>query len=290
LGRFYVEELVELPGPGGMSDDTGIWGRLDLAWIDVDTLDLHVADLKSAENPERNHLPQLLAYAAGMVRHLHLEGPRNVVLHMIYADSSKMTTTTLDIGDASTEYLADYLRIAEIGRGKACEPRQCGWCDLCARFTSCPAMQAVAEKASPRLADAAKPERWADFTSEQKARLCALADTLSRWCEAVRDYASEDAKAGECIADPANAIYFGLQERKGRLLIKDVRQTWEVVKPYLTAEGYRRCLSVSQVEIRDALRRTGMKASDVTAMLERCGTRLPPTTVFVRKSAEPDVA
>ena len=60
-----------------------------------------------------------------------------------------------------------------------------------------------------------------------------------------------------------------LQECKDRLLIGDARQAWEVVKPYLTEEGYRRCLTASQSEIRSALRQTGMKASDVTAMRER---------------------
>lgn len=281
LGRFYIEEHVELPGPAGTP--SGLFGRLDLAWIDVDTLDLHVCDLKSAENPDRNYRPQLLAYAAGMARHLHLEGPRNVVLHMIYADSGRITSRTADIGDAMTEYLSYYLRIADIRRGNIRQPQQCGWCDLCVRFADCPTMKAVVDKAAPRLADAAKPEVWANYSPERKAQLVALSEMLAKWCATVREQATADAKAGVAIEDPPNGIFFGLQERKGRLLIEDARQAWEVVKPHLTAASYRACLSVNQAGLKAALKQAGVKLSDINALVERCGTRLPSTTVFVRR-------
>lgn len=281
LGRFYVEEVVWLPGPGGLADDSGIYGRPDLAWIDAETLDLHVLDLKLA--PGRDYRAQLLAYAAGMARHLSLTGPRNVVLHMLYADSGAMTEETLSMGDAMSEYLVDYRRVAAVACGEVGRERPCTWCDLCSRFTDCGAMKAVVDKAAPRLEDAANPQRWAEYPAERKARLCALADALGKWCAAVKENAAADAKAGEVIEDPDSGVYYGIQERKGRLVISDVLAAWELLKPHLSAEGYMACLSVNQAELKAALKQAGMKLSDVNALVERCGTRLPSTTVFVRK-------
>ena len=100
-----------------------------------------------------------------------------------------------------------------------------------------------------------------------------------------KENASEDAKAGIVIQDEHNGIYYGTQERKGRLVIPDVQQAWEILKPYLTAEGYRGCLSVNQTELKSALKLAGLKPAEVNATIERCGNRLPPTLVFVRRSA-----
>lgn len=285
LGRFYVEQLVELPGPDGIDDNSGIHGWLDLAWIDASTLDLHILDLKLSENPERNYRPQLLAYAAGMARFLRLEGPRNVVLHMLYADSGKLTTTILDIGDAMTEYQSHYRRIAKIVQGKACQPKQCGWCELCARFQDCPAMKAVVDKAGPRLADATKPERWATFTPEHKAQLCALADTLQKWCVAVKEQAAADARAGEIIEDPEHGIVYSIHERKGRIELQ-VQGAWDAVKDCLTPDAFKTCLSVSTRKLKEALVAAGMKPKDAEALIEWAGVRGPVTTVFVRRGVK----
>ena len=286
-GKFHVEEMVELPPPSDSpSTKSEFYGRMDLAWRNWDTGDLHVLDLKLSENPDRDHRPQLLAYAAGMMRRMGYT-PTLVYLHVLYADSGNVTQEVLAGDDAWTEYNANYKRIEAIWKGQANpSPRQCGWCDLCAKFTACPAMNAVVEKASPRLADAAKPERWADFTSKQKAQACALADTLSKWCTAVKENAAADAKAGELIEDAEHCIFYAVQERKGRFVIPDVQAAWEILKPHLSAEGYRACLSVNQTELKNALKQAGVKLSEVNALVEQCGTHLPSTTVFVRKGVK----
>ena len=59
----------------------------------------------------------------------------------------------------------------------------------------------------------------------------------------------------------------------------------KAMRSYLTAEGYRRCLSVKPADLKSALKETGMKNADVNALVEQCGRRLPATTVFVRRSA-----
>ena len=135
-------------------------------------------------------------------------------------------------------------------------------------------MNAVVEKASPRLADSAKPERWADFTSKQKAQACALADTLAKWCTALKENAAADAKAGELIEDAENSIFYAVQERKGRFVIPDVQTAWKILKPHLTAEGYRACLSVNQTERKNALKQAGVKLSKVNVRGERATTSL----------------
>lgn len=133
------------------------------------------------------------------------------------------------------------------------------------------------------MADA--PERWPEFSPARKAQLCVLADAVIRWGEAIKDRAGDDAKNGLPIEDLANGIAYGVQERKGRLVIDDVQGAWAVLKPHLAAEEYRRCLSVKPADLKSALKETGMKNADVNALVEQCGRRLPATTVFVRRSA-----
>lgn len=282
---LLVERLVWLDVPMGPVSD--IYGRPDCAFMDRNHV-LHVIDLKTAEHPERDHLPQLIAYASGIVTTMGF-APVVVCFHLAYADSGREVVARLPADEAWSKYEELYERIQDIAAGEQTAPKQCGWCELCAKLTSCPAMLAVVDKAVPRLEEAAKPEVWATFPSERKAQLCALAETLAKWCAAVKENGSADAKAGEVIADPEHGILYGLQERKGRVAIDDVQAAWEVLKPYLTAAGYRRCLSVNQTELKTALRGTGMKVAEVNAVVERCGTRQPSTTVFVRKPV-PEVA
>lgn len=285
-GRFYVEQEVELPPPNDSPRTRSEFhGRLDLAWLDKSSGDLHVVDLKLSENPDRDHRPQLLAYAAGMMW-LVKYTPRLIYLHMVYADTGDTTQEIVPGDEAWTEYNANYRRIEFIWKEQQTnpmKPRQCGFCDLCAKFAACSAVRAVVERATPRLADAAKPEVWADYSAERKAQVCALADMLSKWCTAVKENAAADAKAGLVIQDEAHGIYYTTQERKGRLVIPDVQHAWNILKAHLTAEGYRACLTANLSGLTAALKLTGLKPVEVNAMLERCGVRLPSTTVFVRR-------
>lgn len=239
-----------------------------------------------SENSDRDHRPQLLAYAAGMMR-LMKYTPRLVYLHVVHADTGNITQEVLAGDEAWTEYNANYRRIESIWKGQAnpLSPRQCVWCDLCDKFTDCPAMNAVVEKASLRLADAAKPERWATFTSEHKAQLCALADTLQKWCVAVKENAAADAKAGELIEDAEHCIFYSIQERKGRIELH-VQGTWDAVKDCLTPDAFKACLSVSSRKLKEALMAAGMKPKEGEALMEWAGDRGPTTTVFVRGGAK----
>lgn len=276
---MLVERLVWLDVPMGPVSD--IYGRVDCAFMDRHHV-LHVIDLKSAEQPERDYLPQLIAYASAIVTSTDFD-PVVVAFHLAYADSGREVVARLPADEAWSKYEELYERIQDIASGHGSPPRQCGWCTLCAKFTTCSAMTAVVEKASPKLAEVGKPERWVDLTSKQKAQACALADTLAKWCEAVKENAAADARGGESIEDPENCIYYTLQDRKGRFVIPDVQAAWQILSQHLTAESYRSCLSVNQAALRMALKQAGVKLADINTLIERCGSRLPDTTAFVRR-------
>ena len=275
--QWWIEEQVWVYTPGGTKTD--IHGRVDAAWKDA-VGDLHVVELKMVENPDRNYRPQLLPYAFGVIGNSPV--PATVHLHMVYADSGKMTHEAISISQAWMDYAEIYQRIDDIRHSPApLASNQCGWCNLCASFAECQAPRAVAQKVADTLADA--PEHWPEYTPARKAQLCVLADAVIKWGQAVKELASEDAKAGEIIEDPAHGIYYGTQERKGRLVIPDVQCAWEILKQHLTPESYRGCLSVNQTELKSALKLAGMKPAEVNETIERCGNRLPATLVFVRK-------
>lgn len=280
---LLVETLVWLDVPMGPVSD--IHGWVDCAFMDRNHV-LHVIDLKSAENPERDYLPQLIAYASGIVTSTDFD-PVAVCFHLAYADSGREVTVQMPADEVWCRYEELYESIQDIASGKRKPPRQCGWCSLCSKYESCPAPRAIAETVSATLSDA--PERWPEFSPARKAQLCVLAEAVSKWAEAIRSQAAADAKAGLVIQDEAHGIFYAVQERKGRFVIPDVQAAWDILKKHLSAEGYRACLSVNQTELKNALKQAGVKLSEANALVERCGTRLPSTTVFVRRGAK-DVA
>lgn len=279
--RFYTETRVNIPidRTGAAS---GIFGRLDLAWFDSVTGDLHVVDLKFVENPDRDHRPQLLAYATGILAAHQEAKPQFVFLSVLYADSGKMTEERIATSDAWTMHEANYADVDDIAKGFAAElyPHQCGWCDLCANYASCRAARKVAETVSATLADV--PERWPEFSSARKAQLCALAEAVAKWAAAVKERAGEDAKAGEAIEDPEHGIFYEVRERAGKLYLSTT-EAWAVVRQFIDPDTFKECCDVSQTRLVEALKAAGKKAKEAKALLEAAGTRAASTLMFVRK-------
>lgn len=277
--RWWIEERVCIYTPGGTK--TPIFGRMDVAWLEAEG-DLHVVDLKMVENPERNYRPQLLGYAFGIIG--SGASPGTIHLHMAYADSGKVTHESLPVAEAWTEYAEIYRRIdAIMVAAEPLAPVQCGWCNLCAKFAECKAPRAVAEKVSEQLASV--PEHWADFNPARKAQYCVLAEAVAKWSAAVKERAAEDAKAGLPIEDPDNGIFYGVQERQGRLVL-GTEQTWGAVKPIIPADRFRQCLDVSATRLTAVLKEHGMKPKDIKTLLEGCGTRGASSLSFVRKGVK----
>lgn len=276
---FLTEQSVWIPGTMDLMS-----GRLDVGWIDSRMGDVHVADLKLSCNPERDHTPQLLAYAMAILAEYGKgqAGPR-ICLHMLYADGSEESVQIFKTAEAIEMHLRNAARIRDIMAGEAnMTPRQCGWCDLCAKFTSCQAVKAVVDKAGPKLAEAAKPEVWADYTPAKKAQLCALADTLAKWCVAVKENAAADAKDGKSVQDADLGIYYGLQPRAGKWTATP-DEAWAVLRSTLPREQFTDCLSLSASKLKAKLRAVGKSPKEIEALLEAAGTRGEPSVVFVRK-------
>lgn len=270
-----VEVCVAVAVPDG-APDLGVYGRADAAW--QDGANVHVADLKSVHNPDRDYRPQLLAYASAF---FDGEGAvERVFLHTLYADTGELVTEDYTIEEARRFHAATYKRICGIASGELQEePTQSGWCALCARFEACAAPREVAVAVRDTLADV--QERWGDFPPARKAGFCVLAEAVAKWAEAVKKRAAEDAKAGVSIEDVDNRIFFGLQQRAGRLTV-DTARAWEAVRGRLTPEVFKSCLNVDASRLVAALKAGGMKLKEARALVEECGERGKPSAAFVR--------
>ena len=279
---LLVETLVWLDVPMGPVSD--MYGRPDCAFMDRHHV-LHVIDLKSAEQPERDYLPQLIAYSSGIVTSTDFD-PVAVCFHLAYADSGREVTVQMPADEAWCRYEELYERIQDIASGHGSPPRQTGWCTLCSKYESCPAARAVAETVSATLADA--PERWPEFTPARKAQLCVLAEAVIQWGEAIKKRASADARSGIVIQDEGNGIYFGLQPRAGKWTATP-DEAWAVVRSTLPREQFTDCLTLSGSKLKAKLKAAGKSPREIEALLDAAGTRGEPSVAFVRKPV-PEVA
>lgn len=290
--KVMVEESVTCPAPRGVEDEFEegeVFGRADVAWFEGKGR-LHVADLKMVANPDRDYRPQLVPYAYGLSMEWDSEGP--VTLHTLYVDTMEVTEDSMEWEELEKAYGHLWQKVHAVSRGVAGTPVQSGWCQLCANYESCPACREVAQSVAPggRLADA--PKRWPDFTSQQKAQLCVVAEQVGKWADAIKKRAGDDAKAGEAIEDPENGIFFGLQERKGPLTL-DTDRAWEMVKSKAKSKDipqeklraqFVSCLKLDAAKFKGLLQGVAwMSAKDATAAMEECGTRGPSSKAFVRK-------
>lgn len=277
--EIKTEQRVVLSVPYDLPD-LGIFGRYDAAWYDAGKRTYHVADLKMVHNPDRDYRPQLLAYAMAWPPELNVA---RFALHFCYVETGEIVTEEIEAGAAAAEYRELYRRIAELATGgTAYAAKQSGWCQLCAGHESCPAPREVAESVTAgKLAGA--PDRWPTFSSEQKARLCVLADAVAKWADAIKKRAGDDAKGGAAIEDPEHGIYYGLQARAGKLQVS-TEDAWAVCRQHLTPEGFKPCLDVSVTRLTAALKAAGMAAKDAKALVEGAGTRGPSSWAFVRKA------
>lgn len=287
--KVMVEETVTCPNPPGVDDcfeDGQIFGRTDAAWFDAKSGDLHVADLKMVENPDRDYRPQLVAYAYGLAR--EWDAMPTCHLHTLYVDTRSIKSDVMEWEELEKSYRILRAKVYRASRPQeaAALPVQSGWCQLCAKFEGCAAPRAVAETvAEGALADLAKPAEWAALAAPRKAQICVLADTVEKWAKAVKANAAADAKAGVAIEDPENGIYYGLQERKGVLNL-DTDKAWEVAKAHdIKREQFVACLKLDAKAFK-ALLMAWMKGREAEALLETCGTRGNGTVSFVRKGVK----
>lgn len=288
--KILSEVTVRLPPPRGYHAHVqDIFGRLDVAWVTGP--ELHILDLKMVKSPERDNGPQLIAYAAGLLRELRNPAIRCVCLHVASCDNGGISDIgRFDIDHLFSTYEADYIGIDNVAGTPKEErkPTQGGWCSICAHFP-CPACMAVAVKAKESLADVAQEGTWNALTPEKKAQNCVLAEFLIKLGEAIKAKAADDCKHGVRIEDPEHGIYYGLQERKGTLRL-DVDAVWGLFKE--TGVGREEFVAVTKVDATKAaaaLKAHGMTAREAKVRLEECGARGESSVAFVRKPV-PEVA
>ncbi len=285
--ELRVEERVTLFDP---ETRERVFGTADALFLAPGRGTAVVVDFKTFRNPGRDYLPQLAGYGVAAAR--ASKAPIGALrLEVLYGDSAERETAELKREEA--EALAARGLAATLGPRAGDAPRQCAWCELCARFAACPACVGVAEataeagKDGPgEDAEAAgiveRPDRWPALGAARKAQLLVIAEFATRWAEAVRDAAKADLRDGLAIADPEHGIAFGLRERKAGLRL-DVDALWAAAKARgVSAADFRACLRPDAAEAKKVLRAAGLKAKEAEAALESCGTRGAPSLTLAR--------
>ena len=251
-----------------------VFGTADCVWAVGSTVT--VLDFKTFWNPGRDYLPQLAGYGYGAacaskteVTHI-----RCVVAYGDHAGVDEQVITKEDAARICARALAAF--------GGSCEPKQCAWCELCTKFSGCPACVRTALPLSEPDGKKKLAESWSGLTSVRKAQLLVLAEFAGKWAEAVRESAKADLLAGEVLEDPENGISYVLRSTRGRLKL-DCDALWAAAKERgVTKEAFKACLKPDATEAKKALRAAGLTAKAADDLLETCGSRGAGSQTLVR--------
>lgn len=251
-----------------------VFGTADCVWTVGSTVT--VLDFKTFWNPGRDYLPQLAGYGYGAacaskteVTHI-----RCVVAYGDHAGVDEQVVTKEDAARICARALAAF--------GGSCEPKQCAWCELCTKFSGCPACVRTALPLAEPDGKKKLAESWSGLTSVRKAQLLVLAEFAGKWADAVRESAKADLLMGEVLEDPENGISYVLRSTRGRLKL-DCDALWEAAKERgVTKEAFKACLKPDATEAKKALRAAGLTAKAADDLLETCGSRGAGSQTLVR--------
>lgn len=251
-----------------------VFGTADCLWVHGSTVT--VVDFKTFWNPGRDYLPQLAGYGYGAacaskteVTHI-----RCVVAYGDHAGVDEQVITKEDAARICARALTAF--------GGSCEPKQCAWCELCTKFSGCPACVRTALPLAEPEGKKKLAESWSGLTSLRKAQLLVLAEFAGKWAEAVRESAKADLLAGEVLEDPENGISYVLRSTRGRLKL-DCDALWAAAKERgVTKEAFKSCLKPDATEAKKALRAAGLTAKAADDLLETCGSRGAGSQTLVR--------
>ena len=251
-----------------------VFGTADCLWVHGSTVT--VVDFKTFWNPGRDYLPQLAGYGYGAAC-----ASKTDVTHIrcvvAYGDHNGVDEQVITKEDAA--------RICEralVAFGGACEPRQCAWCELCTKFSGCPACVRTALPLAEPEGKKKLAESWSGLTSVRKAQLLVLAEFAGKWAEAVRESAKADLLMGEVLEDAENGISYVLRSTRGRLKL-DCDALWAAAKAKgVQAAAFRACLKPDATEAKKVLRAAGLTAKAADEVLESCGVRGSGSQTLVR--------
>ena len=261
-----------------------VFGTADCLLADPERGVVHVWDFKSFYNPGRDYSAQLLGYGLGaaLASKTPIETIRWTVLYGDHDESESGEASKAEAMSVFQRAMAVFdNRVAHV----PAKPCQCNWCELCQRFTTCPACAAVVKavaggEQAPVAGDGRKP--WDKLTTTRKAQLLVLAEFCSKWADAVRSAAKADLLAGVSISDPENGIAYALRETRGRLKL-DVDALWAAAKAKgVPAAAFRACLKPDATEAKKVLRAAGLTAKAADEVLESCGVRGAGSQTLVR--------
>ena len=274
-GDIRTETRVEIK-EGALE---GVYGTADAVWTDGETI--LVCDFKTFWNPSRKYDAQLAGYAWAVMT---AEAPEatDVVLMVCYGDNpSKSYVQRLNV--MSLKEIVDTVAEARIDRLAATDndATQCGWCELCERNTTCPSLRKVAEAVTKPIY-ASIPAQWETLPVEVKAQMLVLAETVSKWADAVREKAKEDLLNGEAIEDEANGIRYVLQHRSGRKTPRPVDAWTMLVGRGVDGEAIKARLSIKATDVKDLLKSVGIKGKVADELVESVSDVGNGSTVMVR--------
>lgn len=242
-----------------------VFGTADCLWVHGSTVT--VLDFKTFWNPGRDYIAQLAGYGYGAacaskteVTHI-----RCVVAYGDHAGVDEQVITKEDAARICARALAAF--------GGSCEPKQCAWCELCSKFSGCPACVRTILPLGEPTGKKLLAEAWPRLPSSRKAQLLVLAEFAIKWSEAVRESAKADLLMGEVLEDPENGISYVLRSTRGRLKL-DCDALWAAAKERgVTKEAFKACLKPDATEAKKALRAAGLTAKAADDLLETCGSR-----------------
>ena len=251
-----------------------VFGTADCLWVHGSTVT--VLDFKTFWNPGRDYIAQLAGYGYGAacaskteITHL-----RCVVAYGDHACVDEQVITKEDAARICARALAAFVG--------SCAPKQCAWCELCTKFSGCPACVRTALPLAEPEGKKKLAESWSGLTSVRKAQLLVLAEFAGKWADAVRESAKADLLAGEVLEDPENGISYTLRQTRGRLKL-DVDALWAAAKARgVQAAAFRACLKPDGVEAKKVLRAAGLTAKAADEVLESCGVRGAGSQTLVR--------
>ncbi|MGN0885703.1 MAG: DUF2800 domain-containing protein [Candidatus Spyradenecus sp.] len=271
-GDLHVEELVKI-------EESGIYGRPDAWWIDWEGY-IVVFDFKTFYNPGRDYFPQLAGYAVAIGQ--GLEDKTGVCTVIGYGDHAEVLDelTNLEACRATYAEAMDCFGAREAGNA---EPMQSNWCDLCKHAATCKACVAIAERVTEDQTLANAPAQWDALTTERRAQMMVLAETVEKWAAAVREKAKETLMAGGEIADAENGIAYGLIEMRGRKKPRTADACRMLKSRGATDEALRAVLTVSATDVKAILKGLGVKGKAADALVDSVCDFGTPSVSMKRK-------
>jgi hypothetical protein len=207
--------------------------------------------------------------------------PAEVSVRVLYGDSKEVDMQALSLYEIQCIAEKAMAAFDAADNGKA-QPSQCNWCELCANAATCPAYRAVAEAVASRQDLATVTEHWDSLTPAEMAQSLALAETVSKWADAVKGKAKETLQAGRTIADADHGISYTLRTSKGRTVPYTANACKMLIGHGVSPDAIREKLTIGAQACKELLRSVGVKGKAATELVESVSEIGPGTVSMVR--------